>query len=185
MTDQMLPEDPQNLWQNQEPEETTLTLAEVRARALRLHRRARIVSIVSLIGLLAFLIVPSVVAVNRPGPIPRAIWVVVMLLLFYPNYRAYKAGRMALGETGNTASVEFYRRELERRASAPRTIILILVAAIATVVVLQSGRPLKSWIPFFVIVAIWAFSFHYTRRHEMREIKADLAEVDRLIAKGL
>jgi hypothetical protein len=185
MTDQMIPEDPQDLWQNQEREEMTLTLAEVHIRARRLHRHARVATIVSLAGLLALLIVPIVVAVNRPGPIPRAIWAVAMLLLLYPNYRAYKAGRTALGETGTTASVEFYRRELERRARAPRTIIFVLVSLMAGVVVLQSGRPLKSWIPFFVIMAIWAFSYQYTRRHEIQEIKADLKELNRLTAKEL
>jgi hypothetical protein len=184
MTDHIPPEDAQDLWQNQEPEEMTITLAEVRDKAKRLHRQALSTLILSAIGLLMLVIVPTVVTPNQPGLIPRVVWAIAMFLLFYPSYRAYKAGRIALADPGTTASVEFYRRELQRRANDPRTIIVILgVSVWSAMVVFESRFPLKRWIPFFVILAICGITQYFSRRYEMQQIKADLEQLNRLNAR--
>ncbi len=185
MTDQIPPADPQDLWQNQEPEEMSITLAEVRARANRLHRQASVILISSLIGLVLLVIVPTVFVMQRPRPIPRAIWAIVLLMLFYPNFRSYKAGRVALGHTGTTASVEYYRRELERRVSAPRAIVFFAgAAAWGALSAFEGVRPLTSWIPFFFVLAVWGITYYFTRRHEVQSVKADLEQLRRLIARN-
>ena len=185
MTDHIPPEDAQDLWQNQEPEEMTITLAEVRSRTKRLHRQALFTLIASLIGLVLLVIVPTVLPASRPGVIPRIIWAIAMLLLFYPSYRAYKAGRIALADTAATASVDFYRRALERRVQDPRTIIVILGVSISSaLLVFESRFPLRKWIPFFVILAIAGISQYFSRRYEVQQIKADLRALKRLNAKN-
>ena len=183
MMDNTPPEDAQDLWQNQEPEQMTITLEEVRVRAARLQRHARVILIASLVGLLV-LVINTIFGFDRVGLIPRAGWGTVLLVLFYTSYRSYKAGRRALNEFGGTASVHFYQHELERRINSPRTVLLIGGGtAWGMILAFESGRPLANWIPFFVILAISGVSHHFTRRDEVQKLKADLEAVKLLIAK--
>ena len=163
----------------------TITLAEVRARAGRLYRQARARFITSFAILVALVILPTPLAAQRPGLTPRAIWAVVMLLLFYTNYRSYKAGRLACAESGGLASIEFYRRELERRTHALTAVLAVAgAAAWGVLLAYESGRPLVSWVPFFAILAVWGVAYYFIRREEVRVIRADLEALKGLIAKN-
>jgi uncharacterized membrane protein (DUF485 family) len=123
MPNELNPNDPRNLWQDQEVERVTITVDDVRSRAARFERR------VHWRNLREYAAGAIVVASLSPHLWRENGWRLAPALLLiagtiYVMFQIYRRGsaRPVPAEAGMTASLEFHRRELERQRDALRTV---------------------------------------------------------------
>jgi hypothetical protein len=123
MPNELNPNDPRNLWQDQEVERVTITVDDVRSRAARFERR------VHWRNLREYAAGAIVVASLSPHLWREHGWRLAPALLLiagtiYVMFQIYRRGsaRPVPAEAGMTASLEFHRRELERQRDALRTV---------------------------------------------------------------
>jgi uncharacterized membrane protein (DUF485 family) len=123
MPDELNPNDPRKLWQDQEVERVTITVDDIRSRAARFERR------IHWRNLREYAAGAIVVAALLPHLWREHGWSLAPALLLiagtvYVLFQIYRRGsaRPVPAEAGMTASLEFHRRELERQRDALRTV---------------------------------------------------------------
>ena len=196
MPDEFPMNDPQKIWQNQPTEPIKVSPDEIRRKAQKLQRKARMAALVSIVmGLFLFLwFARTFVRVH--DVVPRIGWGLVSLWCIYCAYHGYKQmGRLA-SEAALCTSFEFYRRELERQRDFDRHIwrrsgLPLAFAGMAMIVVpglikaLESPRLLLNAAPFFVLLAVWFVIFLSMRRRNRRKLQREIDELNVLERENL
>jgi hypothetical protein len=117
------PNDPRNIWQDQEVEKMTITLDDVRRRATRLEKVVwwRNLREYAASALAAALLVPHLWRDRGWHLAPTVLLLAGMAYVMFELHRRGRSNAVST-ELGLVASVEFYRRELERQRDALRSI---------------------------------------------------------------
>ena len=191
MPDEFPMNDPQKIWQNQPTEPIKISPDEIRRKAQKLQRKARMAALVSIVmGLFLFLwFARTFVRVH--DVVPRIGWGLVSLWCIYCAYHGYKQmGRLASEATLYT-SFEFYRRELEWQRDFDRHVwrrsgLIVAFAGMALIVMpglikaLETPRLLLNVVPFFALLAVWLVIFFSMRKRNRRKLQREIDELNTL-----
>lgn len=186
MPDEMNPNDPRNLWQGQEVEIVTLTVAEVRRRAARFERRIhwRNVREYAAGALVVAFWTVQLWRAHGWRLTPAVLTILGTIYVMLQLHRRASA-RSLPADVGIRGSIEFHRVELERQRDALHSVwhwyLLPFVPGFAAVLV-ETGidRGINTWLigvgVVFVLlfVGIWALNERAARRldRKIQELKA-------------
>jgi uncharacterized membrane protein YfcA len=194
MPDEFPHEDPKQIWQNQPTEAMQMSLEEIRRKAHQFHNKARLKALTGIVIGIALCGVFAGTSAKAQYMLLRIGWGVLSLWGIYGAYQAYKwiwPSGLAEDATLGT-SLDFYRRELERRRDYGRHIWrrsglwlcfvgLAFVVLPALIAALKAPRLLLNAIPFFVLLAGWFVVFFTIRKRERTNLQR---EIDALNALG-
>jgi FtsH-binding integral membrane protein len=182
--------DAKKLWQDQPMEAIPMSLPLLRRRAQEFQTKNRLAALAWMaIGLvLSFVFGASVGRthdlLSRIGLGVLSLWA---LYGVYQVYRRMWPASLAADAAWGT-SLDFYRRELERRRDYVRDIwrlsvlwlffiglaLLILPTVIAT---RANPRLLLNGVPFFVLLVVWFIAFFFIRKRDQRNLQAEIDEL--------
>jgi hypothetical protein len=194
MPDEFPPEDPKQIWQNQPTEAMQMSLEEIRRKAHQFHNKARLKALTAIVIGIALCGVFAATAAKPQYLVLRIGWGILSIWALYGAYQAYKwiwPSSLAPEATVGT-SLDFYRRELERRRDYVRHIWrrsglwgcftgLALVVAPALMGALRAPRLLVNAVPLFVLLTTWFVVFSSIRKRERTNLQR---EIDALNALG-
>jgi hypothetical protein len=185
--------DPKKIWQEQHTEAIEMSLEEIRRKAHQFHAKGKwkavigIVIGIALCGVFAGAFAKAQYLVLRIG------WALLSLWCLFSAYQAYKwiwPSSLAADATVGT-SLEFYRRELERRRDYVQHIWrrsglwwcflgLALVILPAMMASLKNPRLLLNAAPFFVLLSVWFVAFFSIRKRQRRGLQREIDELNAL-----
>jgi hypothetical protein len=194
MPDEFPPEDPKQIWQNQPTEAMQMSLEEIRRKAHQFHNKARLKALTAIVIGIALCGVFAATVAKPQYLVLRIGWGILSIWALYGAYQAYKwiwPSSLAPDATVGT-SLDFYRRELERRRDYVRHIWrrsglwgcftgLALVVVPALMGALRAPRLLVNAVPLFVLLTTWFVVFSSIRKRERTNLQR---EIDALNALG-
>jgi len=182
--------DPRNVWQNQATEPFRASLDELRRKAKRWQTRARLKTFCSIILGLALSSAFARIAITGRDVIPR---LGATLLSLWSIYFAYQARRWLWPDrlephASASASLQFYRRELERRRDYNKRLwrragLTFCFLGLALMVVpglikgFQVPRLLVNFVPFFVLLVAWGVMFFLMRKSQQGKLQREIDEL--------
>ncbi len=185
--------DPQKIWQDQPTEPIKMSLDEIRRRMQKFQTKGRLtVALSFVIGL--FLCVAFALTfakmhelVSRIGLGVLSLWV---LYFIYATYKWIWPAKLA-DEAALSTSLEFYRRELEkkrdynrhvwRRSGLPFCFVgMALLIMPGLIQALETPRLLLNTVPFFTLLVIWFVAFYFIRKRRLQKLQGEIDELKAL-----
>jgi uncharacterized integral membrane protein len=193
MPDEFPMNDPRKIWQGQPKETTQMSLDEIHRKVQRLQKSGRIGAIAGIVLGVAMSVVFAITCWKVPYAVTRTGWATLSVWCLYFAFQAYKLtwpGSLAPDANWST-SVEFYRRELERKRDYTRHIWirsglwlcflgLALIVVAPMVLFIRTPRLLLNAVPFFALLAIWLVSFFAIRKRSQAKLQLEIDELSRL-----
>lgn len=193
MPDEFPLNDPKKIWQDQPTEAIKMSLEEVRRKAQKFQTKSRLATIAWFVMGLLLCVAFARMSTGVQDVIPRIGWGVLSLWALYGPYQAYRwiwPGRLAEDATLNT-SLDFYRRELERKRDYERHIwrrsgLTFCFAGLALAILpelipaLKTPRLLLNAAPFFVLLVIWFVLFFVLRKRNRQKLQREIDELNAL-----
>ena len=187
-------QDPKKLWQDQPMEAIQMSLQLLRRRAQELQTKSRLAALAWMAIALVLAIVFAAGLVRTQNLLSRIGLGVLSLWALYGVYQVYRRMWPAsiAADAAWSTSLDFYRKELERRRDYVRDIwrlsvlwlffiglaLLILPMLIAT---RSNPRLLLNAIPFFVLLLVWFVTFFFIRKRDQRNLQAEIDELKALL----
>jgi hypothetical protein len=185
--------DPKKIWQEQPTEATKMSLEEIRRKAHQFHSRGRLKALTAIVIGIALCGVFAVTFAKPQYLVLRIGWGILSLWALYGAYQAYKwiwPSSLAADATLST-SLEFYRRELEKRRDYLRHIWrrsglwgcftgLALVVIPSLMGALRAPRLLVNAVPFFVLLTTWFVVFSSIRKRQRTNLQREIDELNAL-----
>lgn len=184
--------DPMNIWQSQPTEPSKMTLEEIRRKAQELQTKTRreflanAAMSLALIAFCAWSFAKSNSGVQRTGFALAIAWSVIAQ---HPGYRRMRSATLA-GDAALASSLEFYRRELERRRDQFRQPwrwflgpILIAIGSFllpAVMGVIRNPDLFPNMVPFLVLFSVWIAIFFTKTNREVRRLQREIDELNAL-----
>lgn len=184
-------DDPREIWQSQPTEASMMTLDEIRQRVHLLQRKTRRV----LFGWIAVsLLIVGVSVVGMVwvhSPIMRAVFAFSIVWSLAGQYfvNRKKWSSVLTEDALVSAGLQSYRMEVERRRYISTHFLLcvfgpsvLAVGALAAQIVsLSRGQGvLSKTVPFLTMLAIWIVGVFVIRMRDQRELRAELADLNRI-----
>jgi uncharacterized membrane protein YfcA len=179
--------DPKNVWQNQATEPFSASLDELRRKAKHWQARARLKTLFSIILGLALSSAFATIAITGRDIIPR---LGAALLSLWSIYFAYQARRWLWPDrlephASASASLQFYRRELEKRRDYNKHLWrragltfcfvgLALMVVPGVIKAFPTPRLLVNFAPFFVLLVAWFVLFFLMRKRQQGQLQHEL-----------
>jgi lipopolysaccharide export LptBFGC system permease protein LptF len=193
MPDESPMNDPQKIWQDQPTEAMKMSLDEIRRKAQRLRTKGRLAALLTIVIGLVLCVFFALTASRPQEVVSRIGWGMLSLWGLYAAYQAYRwtwPGTLAADATLST-SLDFYRRELERRHDYARHVWrragltfcfagLALVVLPALIGAFRTPRLLLNVVPLFVLLIIWFVVFFSMRRRNQRRLRREIDELKML-----
>lgn len=185
--------DPQKIWQDQPMEPIEMSLDEIRRRMRKFQNKGRL-AVVAQFAIGIVLLVFFTLTFTRIHAVVSRIGLGVLILwIVYSIYATYKGIWPAkwVDEAPLSTSVQFYRRELEkkrdfnrqiwRRSGLPFCFVgMALVILPGLIQALAAPRLLLKTVPFFTLLAIWFVAFHFTRKRRLQKLQSEIDELKAL-----
>jgi muconolactone delta-isomerase len=185
--------DPKKIWQEQPTEAIEMSLEEIRRKAHQFQAKGRWKALIAIVIGIALCGVFAVTSAKAQYLVLRIGWGVLSLYGLFSAYQAYKwiwPSSLAADATVGT-SLEFYRRELERRRDYVRHIwrrsgvwwcfvglaLIILPAMMAS---LKNPKLLLNAVPFFVLLSVWFVAFFSIRKRQRQKLQREIDELNAL-----
>ena len=165
-----------------------MSLGEVRRRARDLHEKQRDAALLWIV--LGFVLAACFgwTALKSQGPMLRAGWGLLSVWSLYGAYHARRwiwPGKLT-SDAVASSSLEFYRRELERRRDYAEHVwrrsglpVAFLGMALLLVPPLSKGLTVKA-APFFILLAGWLVAFYFQRKRDRARLQRDIDELNGL-----
>jgi len=182
--------DPQKVWQDQPMEAIQMSLQLLRRRAQELQTKSRLAALAWMAIGLVLAIVFAAGLVRTQNLLSRIGLGVLSIWALYGVYQVYRRMWPAniAADAAWSTSLDFYRKELERRRDYVRDIwrlsvlwlffiglaLLILPMLIGT---RANPRLLLNAIPFFVLLLVWFVAFFFIRKRDRRNLQAEIDEL--------
>lgn len=179
--------DPRNIWQNQATEPFSASLDELRRKAKQWQTRARLKTLFSIILGVALSSAFARIAITGRDVIPR---LGATLLSLWSIYFAYQARRWLWPDrlephASASASLQFYRRELERRRDYNKHLWrragltfcfvgLALMVLPGVIKAFPTPRLLLNVVPFFVLLVAWFVAFFLMRKRQQGQLRLEI-----------
>ena len=193
MPDEFPSEDPKQIWQDQPTEAMQMSLEELRRKAHNFHANGRLKALTAIVIGIALSGAFAATSAKAQYLLLRIGWGVLSFWGLYGAYQAYKwiwPSNLAADAAVGT-SLDFYRKELERRRDYGRHIWhrsglwlsfvgLAFVVLPALIAALKTPRLLLNAIPFFVLLAGWIVAFVHIRKREQQNLQSEIDELNAL-----
>jgi hypothetical protein len=185
--------DPQKIWQNQPTEPIKMSLDEIRRRMQKFQTKGRL-TVVAQFAIGIILLVFFALTFGRIHQVVSRIGLGVLILwilyFIYATYKGIWPAKLA-DEAALITSLEFYRRELEkkrdynrhiwRRSGLPFCFVgMALVIMPGLIQALETPRLLLNTVPFFTLLAIWFVAFYFTRKRRLQKLQGEINELKAL-----
>ena len=196
MPDNLSPDNPKTIWQNQPVEPSTMTLKLIRQKARDLHGKTRreLYSHIALALFSVAICTAGLIRTHDPGI--RLVCAIAIGWAFTGQYLLHRGmwSAMMPGDAALSTGFEFYRQEVRRRTDLFRRVLQwslgpLLLSICALILVLSGlarseGRSLRAMLPFCTLTAIWIVGCFIQRSRGHKELQreiADLKEIEREI----
>jgi hypothetical protein len=182
--------DPRTVWQNQPKEPFKMSIEELRSKAERRQKKARLEVILSIAIGFILCVIFAWTFVKVHEMVPRLGWAVLSLWSIYFAYQAYRwiwPGRLAPNATVST-SLEFYRHELEnqrdharhvwRRSGLTFCFLGLGLTIVPELIYSHDIAHLPGNVgPLVVLLIMWAVAFSYLRKRRQRRLQQEIEEL--------
>jgi hypothetical protein len=179
-------------WQNQPNEPNGIPVEEIREKAQKLQRKARREVLLFYAFALLFVVFFGRSFARTHETLPRiGLSLLIAWSLYFP-YQAQKRiwPRSSAAKVASTTSLDFYRRELERRRDYARHVWQWLLGPIffslgifllpAVIKAIQNPRLWLNLLPFGLLLAIWSALYCPLRKRELRKLQWEIDALDTL-----
>lgn len=191
MSEQSKGNDPGSVWRNQPEEKVRVNMEQVvNRRAKELYSSSRLEILMSigaalfLLGVVAWRIPPAREGRLEIGFAAVVAWVAISLFCF--RRRIWRR-EPAPPDMIAAASLDYYRRELERRRDhlrnpwlwyGPLSLACLLLLGVLTGQTYSGYQPLRNALPLVILLAVWT-GFGFWRRHlQARELQREIDEIE-------
>lgn len=177
------PNDPRSIWQRQEKEHTSMSVAEIRLRAFTMQTKVRRNLAVTMVFGGVLLILSAVAMARMPYNMSKLVIAVVMLLILTLIYRAARIFRSTEAlpqDAGLNACLDFYRRELTvqyRAAGGSWTTFILEIVLFALAVWVSIHATLRYDAARILLPALFGFAL-LARYLKARKLKRELRQLD-------
>jgi intracellular septation protein A len=184
------PNDPRNIWQNQPMEPFTMSLEQIRHKAQEYQKRARFKALAAMIVGVYLSLCFGWIFSRVHEVVPCIGWAILSLWGLYVAYQAYRWiwPRRLMPAAALSASVEFYRSELEKQLNFNRhtwgrsgLAFCLLGLALALIPPLiqsiESPRLLLNFAPFLILLVIFFISLPYIRRQDKEKLQEEIEQL--------
>jgi hypothetical protein len=177
------PNDPRSIWQSQEKEHSSMSVAEVRDRALTMQTKVRRNLVVTMVFGGVLLILSAVAMARMPYSTSKLITALVMLLivaLIYRAARVFRSPEALTGDAGLNACLDFYRRELTvqyRAAGGSWSTFILEIVLFLLAVWISIRADLRFEAARILLPALFGFLL-LTRYLKARKLKRELRQLD-------
>jgi uncharacterized membrane protein len=193
MLDEFPINDPQKIWQDQPTEAIKMSLDEIRRKVRKLQMKGRLAAVAWIVMGLALSVLFAHSAARPQEVVERIGLGMLSLWGLYGAYQGYRwiwPGTLA-ADAAMSASLGFYRKELERRHDYARHVWrragltfcfagLALVILPALIGALRTPRLLVNAVPFFVLLAVWLVVFFSMRKRQQGQLQREIDELKAL-----
>jgi hypothetical protein len=179
--------DPRNIWQHQPTEKSKMSTDVLRYKAQQQFQRARSQAQGAIALGLVLCALFAWSSFRADDLLPRIGWAVASLWCAWFAYHAYRwiwPGPLA-ADAPVGPSLEFYRRELERRrdyfrhtwlrSGLPFGFLGLAIVIVPPIIRHPSLGP--NALPFFVLLTGWFIAYFYLRAKKRRELQQEIEEL--------
>lgn len=184
--------DPKQVWQSQPTEASTMTLEKIQRKAQELHAKTR-EELRKQMAVLLFGVAFSVFGILRDNdPAPRTAFVVAIVWALAGQYALNRGmwSPAAPADAALTPSLDFYRREIQRRRYLFRRVLgwslgplLLAIAAFSGPIVMIGIRNtgmIPNMLPFFVLLLLWVGAFFVLRMRARKDLQREIDELNEI-----
>ena len=182
--------DPRKVWQSQPTEEFAMSAEALRDKANRLYVKARFMALFAIYAGLVVGALFAIAALRAHYLLTGLGWCFLSVFGLYGAYQSYRWNRPGELPEGApvSASLEFYRTELERRrdhlqhiwrrSGLPLCFLgLALIVGPPLAAAFQTPRLLVNAVPFLVLLMGWVIAFFTINRRERAQLQRDIDEL--------
>jgi len=189
MQNELPPQDPKAIWQNQHLEANQMSIEEIRSKARSFERKVRRRNLREYVAAVLIAAAFGFFAWRFPLPVMRVGFIAVAVGALCFAYELHRRGSSQTEpkDLGNTASLDFYIRQLERQRNLFDQSWKWMIWLIPGIIVLMAGAivvtPIRKTAPFLVLAILrTATWFWMMLRRNKRKALALQREIDELAA---
>lgn len=189
MQNELPPQDPKTVWQNQRLEATQMSIDEIRSKARSFERKIRRRNLREYMAAAVIAAAFAFFAWRFPLPVMRAGFIAVAVGALCFAFELHRRGSLQTEpkELGTTASLDFYIRQLERQRNLLDQSWKWMLWLIPGMLVLMAGAivvtPIRNSAPFLVLAILWTATWFWMMlRRNKRKALALQREIDELAA---
>jgi hypothetical protein len=189
-----MPTDPKQVWQNQPREISKLTLEKfIQRKARDVHAKTRDGLSTHFVLMVLAVACSGFGLIRANDPLQRTAFGCAIAWALAAQYAMHRGmwSPSLPAESGLATSLEFYRREIERRRSLARRFLgwsfgpMVLTIAVFVIPIVREG--VKRWLlpnmlPFLGLLVLWIAGIFVLRaraRHQLQREIDELAEIEK------
>jgi hypothetical protein len=182
-----MPDDLRNVWQNQPTEVRTMSAELMRYKAQQQYQRGRFQAQASIALGIALCALFAWSCARAQELITRIGWGLLSLWCLWFAYQVYRwIWPEELAENAPTGpSLEFYRRELERRTRFARhnwlraglPLCFLGLGLVVLPPLIRSPRLTPNALPFFTLLIAWFVAYLYQSSRNRRKLQREIEEL--------
>jgi len=189
MQNELPPQDPKTVWQNQRLEATQMSIEEIRSKARSFERKIRRRNLREYLASAFIAAAFAFFAWRFPLPVMRVGFIAVAVGALCFAFELDRRGSLQTEpkELGTTASLDFYIRQLERQRNLLDQSWKRMLWLVPGMIVLIAGAmmigPIRNTAPFIVLAVLWTATWLWMMlRRNKRKALALRREIDELAA---
>jgi uncharacterized membrane protein YfcA len=189
MQNELPPQDPKTVWQNQRLEATQMSIDEIRSKARSFERKIRRRNLREYVAAALIAAAFGFFAWHFPLPVMRVgfIAVAVGALCFAFELHRRGSSQTEPKDLGTTASLDFYIGQLERQRNlfdqSWKWMLWLVPGMIVLIAGAMTVAPIRNTGPFLVLAILWTATWLWMMlRRNKRKALALQREIDELAA---
>ena len=187
MQNELPPQDPKTIWQNQRLEATQMSIDEIRSKARSFERKIRRRNLREYVAAAVIAAGFGFFAWHFPLPVMRVGFIAVAVGALCFAYELHRRGSSQAEpkDLATTGSLDFYIRQLERQRNLLDQSWKWMIWLIPGMIVLMAGAivvtPIRKTAPFLVLAILWTATWLWIMlRRNKRKASSLQREIDEL-----
>jgi uncharacterized membrane protein YbaN (DUF454 family) len=187
MQNELPPQDPKTIWQNQRLEATQMSIDEIRSKARSFERKIRRRNLREYVAAAVIAAGFGFFTWHFPLPVMRVGFIAVAVGALCFAYELHRRGSSQAKpkDLATTGSLDFYIRQLERQRNLLDQSWKWMIWLIPGMIVLMAGAivvtPIRKTAPFLVLAILWTATWFWIMlRRNKRKASSLQREIDEL-----